>query len=98
MAGKSRWQCIKDCTWDKKYWVALKSVYEGTKTPPAQFFKLLGPVEENTDTGGEGGRSCGLSEARVREIAREEMPAPCDCPGLATETEFDEMLRVVGLL
>ena len=36
-----------------------------------------------------------LTEARVREIAREE--GGCDCPGLATNAEFDEMLKVVGL-
>ena len=97
MAEKSRWQCVKACTWNKKYW-AYMSVYEGTATPPAQFFTLLGPVEEEPETGGGTGCGCGcggLTEAQVRAIAREEMP---HVPELATETEFDEMLRVVGLL
>ena len=38
-----------------------------------------------------------LTEARVREIAREEGGSGCDCPGMATNAEFDEMLTVVGL-
>ena len=40
----------------------------------------------------------GVTESQVRYIAREEINAnKCDCPGMATNAEFDEMLRVVGL-
>lgn len=89
---KQRWQCVKACTWNKKYW-AYMSVYEGTETPPVQLFTLLGPVEEEAETPGGGGGA--LTEERMREIAREE---GCDCPGMATDTEFDEMLADVGLI
>lgn len=55
-------------------------------------FSSMDPDRKQTGGGG------GVSESRVRYIAREEINAnKCDCPGMATNTEFDEMLRVVGL-
>ena len=73
MAEKQRWQCVKACTWNKKYW-AYMSVYEGTETPPVQFFTLLGPVEEKPDNGGGTGGGCKCvfaTEGEVRALCND---------------------------
>lgn len=53
-----------------------------------ELLKMLSNGSGNTSGGG-------LTEAQVRKIAREES---CKCLGMATETEYDEMLTDVGLL
>ena len=72
MAEKQRWQCVKACTWSKKYW-PVWSVYEGTETPPAQHFTLLGPATD-TGTGTEGGGGCKCvfaTEGEVRALCND---------------------------